>query len=86
MSKKKDEITIHSGVADGKQYNIMHYNFKAIVTDREIISDTGKVMAEIVKQHAETSFEKYRIAQDRLFERNFERFLELAGAEVETDE
>lgn len=55
-------------------------------TDREILSDAGKVTAEIAKQHAETQFEKYRIVQDRLFESDFERFLELEDAEVETDE
>jgi len=44
-------------------------------TDREILSDAGKVSAEIAKQHAETEFEKYRIVQDRLFESDFERFL-----------
>ena len=46
-------------------------------TDREILSDAGKVTAEIAKQHAETEFEKYRIIQDRLFESDFERFLTL---------
>ena len=55
-------------------------------TDREILSDAGKVTAEIAKQHAETQFEKYRIVQDRLFESDFERFLELSDTEVETYE
>ena len=55
-------------------------------TDREILSDAGKVTAEIAKQHAETQFEKYRIVQDRLFESDFERFLELTDAEAETYE
>jgi hypothetical protein len=32
---------------------------------------------EIAKQHAETEFEKYRIVQDRLFESDFDRFLQL---------
>ena len=55
-------------------------------TDREILSDAGRVTAEIAKRHAETQFEKYRIVQDRLFESDFERFLEFADAEVRTDE
>jgi hypothetical protein len=43
--------------------------------DREILCDAGKVTAEIAKQHAEAEFEKYRIAQDRLFESDFDRFI-----------
>jgi len=46
-------------------------------TDREILQDAGKVTAEIAKAHAESEFEKYRIVQDRLFESDFDRFIEL---------
>jgi hypothetical protein len=42
-------------------------------TDRGVLQDAGKVTAEIAKAHAETEFEKYRIAQDRLFESDFDR-------------
>ena len=45
--------------------------------DREILQDPGKVTAELAKTHAETEFEKYRIIQDRLFESDFDQFLEL---------
>ena len=45
--------------------------------DHDILQDAGKVSAELAKQHAETEFEKYRIVQDRLFESDFDRFLEL---------
>ena len=45
--------------------------------DREVLSDAGKVTAEIARQHAETEFEKYRIVQDRLFESDFDRFAAL---------
>jgi hypothetical protein len=45
-------------------------------TDREILRDAGKVTAEIAKTHAESEFEKYRIVQDRLFESDFDRFIE----------
>ena len=45
--------------------------------DREILSDAGKVTAEIARQHAETEFEKYRITQDKLFESDFDRFAAL---------
>ena len=39
--------------------------------DYGILKDAGKVSAEIVKLHAETEFEKYRIIQDRLFMSDF---------------
>jgi hypothetical protein len=45
-------------------------------TDRAILSDSGKVTAEIAKRHAETEFEKYRIIQDKLFESDFDKFIE----------
>lgn len=45
--------------------------------DREILQDAGKVSAELAKSHAESEFEKYRIIQDRLFESDFDRFLQL---------
>jgi hypothetical protein len=48
--------------------------------DREILQDAGKVTAEIARTHAETEFEKYRIVQDRLFESDFDKFLEEAAA------
>jgi hypothetical protein len=55
-------------------------------TDREVLSDAGKVTAEIARAHAESEFEKYRIVQDRLFESDFDRvvadMLDLAALDV----
>jgi hypothetical protein len=45
--------------------------------DHEILKDKGKISAEEAKLYAETEFEKYRIIQDRLFQSDFDRFLEL---------
>ena len=45
--------------------------------DREILQDSGKVSSELAKAHAESEFEKYRIIQDRLYESDFDRFLQL---------
>lgn len=45
--------------------------------DREILKDAGKVSAIMAKTYAETEFEKYRIIQDRLYESDFDRFLQL---------
>lgn len=45
--------------------------------DREILTDAGKITAEIARAHAESEFERYRIVQDRLYESDFDRFLAL---------
>lgn len=45
-------------------------------TDHAVLSDAGKVTAEIAKAHAESEFEKYRIVQDRLFASDFDRVVE----------
>ncbi len=44
--------------------------------DRDILQDAGKVTAELAKTHAETEFEKYRITQDRLFESDFDKYIQ----------
>ena len=40
-----------------------------------LLTDAGKVTAEIAKLHAETEFEKYRVIQDRLFMSDYDKFL-----------
>ncbi|MGN1213912.1 MAG: RhuM family protein, partial [Bacteroidaceae bacterium] len=42
-------------------------------TDREVLQDAGKVMAEYAKEFAESEFDKYRVIQDRLFRSDFDR-------------
>lgn len=43
----------------------------------ELLTGPGKVTAEEAKLHAETQYERYRVIQDRLFESDFDRFLQL---------
>ena len=45
--------------------------------EHEILQDSGRVTHEIAKSFAESQFEKYRIVQDKLFQSDFDRFLEL---------
>ncbi len=45
--------------------------------DKDILKDAGKVTAALVKRHAESEFEKYRIIQDSLYKSDFDKFLEL---------
>lgn len=43
----------------------------------EVLNNSGRITAEIAKSFAEGEFEKYRIVQDRLFQSDFDAFLEL---------
>ncbi|HBC76947.1 MAG TPA: cell filamentation protein Fic [Candidatus Wallbacteria bacterium] len=43
--------------------------------ERDILENPGKVTQEIAKAFAESEFEKYRIAQDRLFESDFDKMI-----------
>lgn len=46
----------------------------------EILTDKGRVSAEIAKAFAESEFEKYRVVQDKLFKSDFDKFLNEAKA------
>ena len=46
------------------------------LTEREILQDSGKITAQIARDHAESEFEKYRIVQDRLFVSDFDKMIE----------
>jgi len=48
--------------------------------EREVLQNAGRISAEIAKAHAESEFEKYRIVQDRLFESDFDKFIEEQAA------
>ncbi len=43
-------------------------------TGDSVLTDAGKITAELAKRFAESEFEKYRIIQDRLFQSDFDRF------------
>ena len=45
--------------------------------DRDVLRHAGKITAKIAQEHAEGEFEKYRVIQDRLFQSDFDRFVEL---------
>ena len=44
--------------------------------DLEMLKDAGKISTQLAKMHAETEFEKYRVVQDRLYQSDFDRYLE----------
>lgn len=51
----------------------------------EVLQTAGPVTAEQAKEHAETEFEKYRIIQDRLFQNDFDKYLDALPFEEELD-
>lgn len=53
--------------------------------DREVLQDAGRITAELAKAKAETEFEKYRVVQDRLYQSDFDHFMQLE-LEVEDKE
>ena len=52
----------------------------------EVLQTAGQVTAEQAKEHAETEFEKYRIIQDRLFQSDFDRYMDTLLFEEEPKE
>ena len=52
----------------------------------EVLQTTGQVSAEQAKEHAETEFEKYRIIQDRLFQSDFDKFMDALPFEEDSTE
>jgi hypothetical protein len=52
----------------------------------EVLQTAGQVSAEQAKEYAETEFEKYRIIQDRLFQSDFDRFMNALPLEEDLKE
>jgi hypothetical protein len=49
----------------------------------ELLVSAGKISHEEAIIHAQTQFEKYRIVQDKVFESDFDHFMQLEKAENE---
>ncbi|MDR2707325.1 MAG: virulence RhuM family protein [Nitrososphaerota archaeon] len=43
----------------------------------ELLTNAGKISAQIAKEHAESEFEKYRVVQDKLFENDYDKQLKM---------
>jgi hypothetical protein len=41
----------------------------------ELLTNAGKISAQIAEDHALSEFEKYRVIQDNLFESDYDRFI-----------
>jgi len=44
--------------------------------EADLLTDAGKVSAEVAKAFAESEFEKYRVIQDYLYKSDFDRLIE----------
>jgi len=53
-----------------------HLDRILMANEQEILTNAGKISMEVAKQHAETEWEKYRIIQDRIYQSDFDLFLE----------
>ena len=51
----------------------------------EILTGPGKISAEEAKLHAETEYEKYRIIQDRLYQSDFDKYLQELEEQIKDD-
>lgn len=54
-----------------------HLDRILLATEHEILTNAGKISMEVAQSHAITEWEKYRIVQDKLFQSDFDYFLEL---------
>lgn len=53
-----------------------HLDRILMANEQEILTNAGKLSMEVAKEHAETEWEKYRIIQDRIYQSDFDLFLE----------
>ncbi|ACV61885.1 conserved hypothetical protein [Desulfofarcimen acetoxidans DSM 771] len=54
--------------------------------DRELLTNAGKISAQIAKDHAESEYEKYRVIQDKLFENDFDKQMKILEQEIAKSE
>ncbi|MFR9592580.1 MAG: virulence RhuM family protein [Rikenellaceae bacterium] len=48
-----------------------------LADDRDILQNAGKISAAVAKEKAEGEFEKYQVIQDRLYQSDFDLFMQL---------
>jgi hypothetical protein len=55
---------------------VKDYTIQGWVMDEERLKNGGTIAKEIAEQHALSEFEKYRVIQDKLFQSDYDRFIE----------
>ena len=66
---------IYATAIDYDKSSSITKRFYASVQNKMHYAVHGHTAAEIVKLHAETEFEKYRVIQDRLFMSDFDKYI-----------
>lgn len=56
---------------------VEHYTIKGWVMDDERLTNAGTISMEVAQAHAIAEWEKFRIVQDRIYQSDFDNFLEL---------
>ena len=72
LAERRAERHIPMTMTDWRQ----HLDLILTADGNELLTNAGRISAEIAKLHAETEFEKYRIVQDRLFKSDYDRYIE----------
>lgn len=70
---EEDSVTRKFRVTESDGKNIIQ------MMDYGVLTDNGKISAEMAHIHAESEFEKYRKIQDSTYQSDFDRFMELEG-------
>jgi hypothetical protein len=52
---------------------VKHLDKILMANGKEILQDAGKISSDLAKEHADAEYDKYRIAQDKLFQSDFDR-------------
>jgi len=58
---------------------VKHLDLILQADGNELLTNAGKISAQIAEEHALCEFEKYRVIQDRLFESDYDRFIAQLG-------
>jgi Virulence protein RhuM family len=73
-----EDMALHQIPITLQDWQTRQSRFNAAI-GRQVLQDADRVSTEIVRAHAESEFEKYRIVQDRLYELDFDKLLERNG-------
>jgi hypothetical protein len=65
---------------------VKHLNLILQADGNELLTNAGRISAEIAKEHAENEFEKYRVVQDRHFQNDYDKELKLIEAQATKSE
>ena len=63
-----------------------HLDLILVADGNELLTNAGRISAEIAKDHAESEFEKYRVIQDKLFKSDFDKQMNMLEQQIMLDD